>query len=233
MDRQVIVCDIEPARKMLAAIDAVAGRTILEAGSAGVRNAAVKHFRSRNSEPAKSEGFPRFGEAYPKSNFWSNVAKSVGEVVINSTNDTAYITIDSPALAHKADTNPPVIKPKGGRRYLAIPANARAAGFAGMPRDFLGGSMRFGFAETPDGDMMPALLATRDHLKTFKKGKKAGQRAMATLDKQQTSGHGDVQYWLVRKVQTRHDPNAMPSNESLTTAATRAANTALNQLSKG
>lgn len=231
MAGQGIECDIVPAKKLLGKIDAVTIRVALDAAGAGVRNAAIKHFRTRNSEPANSDGFPRFGESYPKSNFWANVAKAVSEVVVSGS--TAIIAIDSPALAHKADTNPPVIKPKGGRRYLAIPANARAAAYAGMPRDFLGGSMRFGFAVTPDGIMMPALLATRDHLKTFKKGKKAGQRAMATLDKQQTSGHGDVQYWLVRKVQTRHDPNALPSNESLTTAATRAAQTALNQLSKG
>lgn len=231
MAGQVIECDIEPARKLLGKIDAVTIRDALYAAGAGVRNATIKHLRSRNSEPSKSDGFPRFGEACPKSNFWANVAKTVSEVVVAG--DTAIISIDSPALAHKASTNPPLIKPKGGRRYLAIPANARSAAFPGMPRDFLGGSMRFGFAETPDGIMMPALLATRDHLKTFKKGKKAGQRAMATLDKQQTSGHGDVQYWLVRKVQTRHDPNALPSNESLTTAATRAAQTAINQLSKG
>lgn len=231
MDRQVIECDIEPAKKLLGKLDATAVYIALDAAGAGVRNACIKHFRSRNAEPAKSEGFPRFGEAYPKSNFWGNVAKSVSEVVISG--GTATIAIDSPALAHKADTNPPVIKPKGGRRYLAIPANARSAAYPGMPRDFLGGSMRFGFAETPDGRTMPALLATRDHLKTFKKGKKAGQRAMATLDKQQTSGHGDVQYWLVRKVQTRHDPNALPSDELLTAAATRAAESALRQLSKG
>lgn len=231
MAGQVIECNIEPAKKMLGKIDAGAVQTILQAAAAGVRNASIKHFRTRNSEPSKSEGFPRFGESYPKSNFWSGVAKSVGEVTVQG--DTATVSISSPALAHKADTNPPVIKPKGGRKYLAIPANARAAAHAGMPRDFLGGSMRFGFAQTPDGATLPALLATRDHLKTVKRGKKAGQRLATAIDAQQTSGHGDVQYWLVRKVQTKHDPNALPSDESLTTAATRAAQTALNQLSKG
>jgi hypothetical protein len=102
-----------------------------------------------------------------------------------------------------------------------------------MPRDFLGGDLRFGFAETPEGRVMPALLATRDHMRTIKKGKRAGQRLATAIEAQQTTGHGDVQYWLVRKVQTKHDPNALPSDESLTNAATRAAQTALNQLSKG
>lgn len=225
-----IECDIEPARKLLGKLDATVLPTVLQAAGAGVRNASIKHFRTRNSEPSRSDGFPRFGESYPKSNFWSGVAKSVGEVTVQG--DTATISIASPALAHKADPNPPVIKPKGGRRYLAIPANARAAGFPGMPRDFLGGDMRFGFAQTPDGRTLPALLATRDHLRTVKKGKKAGQRVMAA-GRSATTGVSTVQYWLVRKVQTRHDPNALPEDAALTNAATCAAQTALNQLSKG
>jgi hypothetical protein len=216
---------------MLAQLDSKAVITIQEAAAQGVRNSAIKHFRTRNSEPANSEGFPRFGQSYPKSNFWSGVAKTVGPV--STMGFFSIISINSPALAHKADTNPSPITPKGGRKFLAIPANARAAGFAGMPRDFLGGDLRFGFAETPEGRIMPALLATRDHMRTIKKGKRAGQRLATAIEAQQTTGHGDVQYWLVRKVQTRHDPNALPSDESLTNAATRAAQTALNQLSKG
>jgi hypothetical protein len=231
MDGQTIECDIEPARKLLGQLNAQAIGTILQAAAQGVRNAAIKHFRSRNSEPANSEGFPRFGESWPKSNFWSGVAKSVGVVTVQG--DTATVPISSPALAHKADHNPSPITPKGGRKFLAIPANARAAGFPGMPRDFLGGDLRFGFAQTPEGRTMPALLATRDHMKTLKKGKNAGQRLATAIEAQQTTGHGDVQYWLVRKVQTKHDPEALPADGALTTAATRAAQSALNQLSKG
>lgn len=223
-----IECNIAPAIKTVRNLSAAAMQTVLQAACAGVRVATIKHFRTRNSEPANSAGFPRFGESYPKSNFWSKVANSVGEA--NIYGDTATIAIDSPALAHKADTNPPPITPKGGRRYLAIPANSRAAANPGMPRDFLGGSMRFGFGQTPDGHMMPALLATRDHMRTIKRGKKAGQRAVTNIDAQQTSGHGDVQYWLVRKVQTKHDPNAIPSNDLLTSAALRAADSALRQM---
>lgn len=230
MAGQIIECNIDTARQLLGKINAESVKTVLQAAGAGVRNAAIKHFRGRNSEPAKSDGFPRFGESWPKSNFWSGVAKSVGEVTVQG--DTATVAISSPALAHKADPNPPVIKPKGGRKFLAIPANARAAGFAGMPRDFLGGDLRFGFAQTPEGRMMPALLATRDHMKTVKKGKKAGQRLATAIESQQTSGHGDVQYWLVRKVQTDHDPNALPSDDLLNTAAARAAQTAINLITQ-
>jgi len=226
-----IECNIAPALKTVRSLSATAMQTVLQAATAGVRVSVIKHFRSRNSEPANSSGFPRFGESWAKSNFWSKVANSVGETSIQG--DTATIAIASPALAHKADINPPAITPKGGRKYLAIPANARAAANPGMPRDFLGGSMRFGFGQTPDGRMMPALLATRDHMRTIKRGNKAGQRVATTIDAQQTSGHGDVQYWLVRKVQTKHDPNAIPQDDVLVTAASRAASAAIRQLTKG
>lgn len=206
-DRTTIECDITPAVNLLKKVNAAALPTLLEAASAGVRSAAISHFRDRNAIPARSAGFPRFGATWPKSNFWSGVAKSVGAVSVQG--DTATIAIDSPALAHKANPNPPLITPKGGRKYLAIPANARSSAFPGMPRDWLGGDMHFGYAPTPDGALLPALLASRA------KG---------------TPGPGDVQYWLVRQVQTQHDPDAMPATRTLATAATRAAQTALNQL---
>jgi len=222
-----IECDISQALKAIESWTSdTSVRVVTQAAGAGVRAALIRHFRSRNSEPASSAGFPRFGQQYPKSNFWSNVAKAVGEVTVQG--DTATINIDSPALAHKADLNPSPITPKGGRRFLAIPANARAAGWQGMPKDFPV-DMRFGYAKTPEGRMMPALLATRDHLRTIKRGKNAGQRAATSIDAQQTSGHGEAQYWLVRKVQTKHDPNAIPSNEALTIAATRAGEMAARQ----
>lgn len=226
-----IECDIAPARRLLARLGPEALGACLQAAAAGVRAAAVRHFRARNSEPARSDGFPRFGESWPKSNFWSGVADSVGEVEVSG--DTATVAISSRALAHKADPNPPPIKPKGGRKFLAIPANSRAAAWEGMPRDFLDGSMRFGYATTPDGKTRPALLATRDHLRTVSRGKRAGQRIATGIDRQQTSGHGETQYWLVRKVQTRHDPRALPDARALQTAAERAARTALNLLVKG
>jgi hypothetical protein len=101
-----------------------------------------------------------------------------------------------------------------------------------MPRDFGGGKMRFGYAETPDGKTMPALLLTRS-INLYKGIDHEERKALKQKRVPMSIKKDEVQYWLVRKVQTRHDPNALPSNESLTTAATRAAQTALNQLSKG
>lgn len=230
MAGQVIEVNVEPARQLLRKLDAEAVKTVLQAAGAGVRNAAIKHFRGRNSEPASSEGFPRFGQSYPKSNFWSGVAKAVGEVTV--TGDTATIAISSPALAHKADTNPAPIKPKGGRKYLAIPANARAAGFAGMPRDFGGGKLKFGYAETPDGKTMPALLLART-INLYKGIDRDERRELKQKRVPMSIKQDQVQYWLVRKVQTRHDPNALPNDELLSSAATRAAQTALNIITRG
>lgn len=206
-----IECDISPARRLLGSLGPALLRTCLQAAAAGVRAAAIRHFRARNSEPARSDGFPRFGQSWPKSNFWSTVADSVGAVQI--TGDTATIPISSPALAHKAHPNPPPIKPKGSRKYLAIPANARAAAWAGMPRDFTAaGPLAFGYALTPEGHWRPALLARLP-------GRKHTQ--------------GAPQYWLIRSAQTSHDPRALPPASALQTAAERAARTALQLTAAG
>jgi hypothetical protein len=229
MAGQTIECDISSAQKMLGQLNAQAVGTILQAAAQGVRNAAIKHFRTRNSEPAKSEGFPRFGESWPKSNFWSGVAKKVGEVTVQG--DSATIAISSPALAHKADPNPKPITPKGGRKFLAIPANARAAAYAGMPKDFGGGKMKFGYAETPEGKMMPALLIART-TNLYKGIDREERKELRKKRVPMSIRQDEVQYWLVRKVQTKHDPEALPADDALTTAATRAAQSALNQLAR-
>jgi len=224
-----IECDISQALKSIEQFSSdTSVRFVVEAAGAGARAAMIRHFRARNSEPASSSGFPRFGEQWPKSNFWSNVAKSVAEVTVQG--DIATIAIDSPALAHKADANPRPITPKGGRRFLAIPANARAAGWQGMPKDFPV-EMRFGYAPTPEGKWMPALLAKDNHLRRVSKGKNAGALVRAA-GKSATLGVSSVQYWLVRKVQTKNDPRAIPTDATLSEAATKAADSAVRQLTR-
>lgn len=207
-------------------------RAVVEAAGEEVRQAALQHFRARQQEPEKTEGFPKFGESWGKRYFWAgsggnSVAEAVGQPVYNAGEGTVTIAIDSPALAHKADPSPPPILPKGGRRNLAIPANARAAAWAGMPRDFDpgGGGMAFGFALTPDDRWMPALIAKRNHLRAVTRGKRKGAVEKAAADKA-TQGVGAPQYWLVRSVQTRHDPRALPDHGVLESRANaRAAGT--------
>jgi hypothetical protein len=209
--------------------------TVLEAASADVRKGTMDHFSAREEEPENTAGFPKFGQSFGKRGFWSGTnGQSVREAVKAPTFDdgeqTATILIDSPKLAHKANPNPPPIVPTGGRRSLTIPANARAAAWAGMPRDFsVAGGMKFGFAKTPEGNLMPALVASQDHMRVLAKGKRNGALVSSPADKA-TTGAGAPQFWLVRSVQTRYDPKAMPDQEVLSASANARAATVLAQL---
>ena len=208
-------------------------KTVLEAGARAVTVEARAHFGRRESEPRDNSGFPRFGQSYPRSGFWKgkrgkSVAEQIQAPVIDVEGGTAEVAIDSPALAHKADPNPPPIRPKGGRKYLAIPANPLAAAFEGMPRDFkIQGGMKFGFSYTPEGMMMPALVANDNYFRRASRGRKAGQMQLVDPLKrgspQATEGGGKPLFWLVSKVQTRHDPEALPEQGALEGAAFEAA----------
>ena len=196
--------------KALASPDTL--HTVLEAVGEEVRTAAIDHFRAREEEPENTSGFPKFGQSFGKRGFWAgthdaSVAEAVQAPVFLPGDNSVLIDIDSPKLAHKADPNPPPIVPTGGRKYLAIPANARAAAWQGMPRD-LDGNMKLAYAPTPDGHKLPALV----------------------LKQSGTSGTGTPQYWLVRSVQTRTDPRAMPDPAILTTRANARAATTLDLL---
>ena len=213
--------DLSPFEAALGRLAADAPALLLAAAARGARKACIDHFRKLEGEPAETQGFPRFGASWPGRHFWAGVARAVGSPDIQD--GTATVSVDSAAWAHKAAENPPPILPKGGKRFLAIPANERSAAWDAMPKDFLGGDMRFGYARTPDGKMMPALLAARDHLRTIRKGKNAGKRVYTGDESRQESGHGDVQYWLVRKARTKSDPRARPPEEALRDAAESAA----------
>lgn len=222
------------AAEALAAAGAAASpelaAAVVEAAGEGVRAATIRHFREREKEPRKSEGFPAFGQEYPKRHFWAGTrGNSVAEAVGKGERKGGELTIsiNSPALAHKANPNPPEIRPKGGRRYLAIPANARAAGFDGPARDFMPGNLAFGFARTPDGRWLPALVAKGHYLRRVSKGARAGQLAVAKASQRATEGAGDAQFWLVRKVRTPHDPKALPDEGALAEEAAAAAEAAL------
>ena len=196
-------------------------RKILAAAGYEARVATIEHFRAREQEPENTAGFPKYGQSFGKRGFWAgtkgnSVAEAVGPVVVVDDN-TMAIPIDSPKLAHKADPNPPPIVPQGGRKFLAIPANARAAAWDAMPRDLdVSGGMTFCYSLTPEGRWAPSLAAREHHLRTVKRGQHKGATA---TDGKSTRGQGDVQYWLVRSVQTKHDPRAMPDAAVLTERA--------------
>ena len=182
-----------------------ARKTLIEAANAGLANALRRHFAMREREAPKSSGFPWFGQTYPKRHFWygtrgDSVADRIRVTLSSPARLAGRVSINSPALAHKLAANPPEIRPKGGRRYLAIPANPTAAAWAGRPRDFPGG-LRFAFSKTPDGNALPSLVAA-----------------------------GGGAYWLVHKARTRRDPNAMPSHGDQSRAATSAVSAAVRQI---
>ena len=195
-----IKIDAEKVLKDLEKIPGDLRKVVLEASAEGVRESLDKHFMARQSEPRK-DGFPMQG-------FWVGTkGKSVRESIQPTvfTENDATITIKHAPLAHKVNLNPPQIRPGVGKKYLTIPAIAQAAGksAANFP------SLIFGFAQK---DGSPS-----------EKGKQAVPVLMDRNSKQ-------VFYWLARKVQTPHDPRALPSDTELQDAAKSAAEEAIDAL---
>ena len=186
LDEKTLEKSVKATRKSFSLTENPALRkTLIEAGIEGIVNALRQHFKAREAEPENRFGFPKFGQSYPKRYFWyGNRGLSVAEqirVSFTSPNSlTGQVSIKSPALAHKVARNPPLIIPKGGRKYLTIPASPAAAAWVGSARDFPG-------------------------------------------NKDKSVRH----WWFVRRVQTAHDPRALPTNQELQAAASKAIKSAL------
>ena len=205
-------------------------KTLIEAGNEGIINALRRHFSQREKEAPKSTGFPWFGQRYPKRYFWrgtrgNSVAEKIRITLSSPARLEGQVSIDSPALKHKLSTNPPPIKPKGGKRYLALPANPIAAQWDGMPRDFPGG-LRFAFSKTPDGHWLPSLIAAQNYKH---KAKKSG-RETKKFDGTGNAGENEVVFWLVHKVKTRRDLAAMPHQRVMVKASEDAIRTAVRRI---
>ena len=207
-----------------------AKKTMIEAGSQGVINALKRHFASREKEPPKSTGFPWFGQHYPKRYFWrgtrgNSVAEKIKVTHSSPSRLEGQVTIESPPLKHKLMENPPPIKAKKSGGYLAIPANAIAAQWDGMPRDFPGG-LRFAFSRTADGHWLPSLIAAQNYKH---KAKKSGAEKKR-FDGTGNAGENDVVFWLVHKVKTRRDLAAMPHQRVMVKASEDAIKTAVQRI---
>ena len=207
-----------------------AKKTMIEAGNQGVINALRRHFAQREKEAPKSTGFPWFGQHYPKRYFWrgtrgNSVAEKIRVTLSSPSRLEGQVSIDSPALKHKLSTNPPPIKPKGGKRYLALPANPIAAQWDGMPRDFPGG-LRFAFSKTPDGHWLPSLIAARNYKHKAKKSGRETKKFYGTGN----AGENEVVFWLVHKVKTRRDLAAMPHQRVMVKASEDAIQTAVRRI---
>lgn len=234
-DLQSFEASHKEVKKVYQKLDETTSRkTLIEAGNEGLLNALLKHFAMREKEPRKSSGFPCFGQQYPKRYFWRgtrglSVSEKTRITLSSPSRMEGQVSINSPALAHKLSANPPEIKPKGGRRYLAIPASPIAAAWDGMPRDFPGG-LRFAFSLTPEGHWLPSLIAAANYKKRLKDGSEKKGFNKEGLTRGANAGANDVAFWLVHKVKTRHDPNAMPSANTQHDAATAAVKTAVRKL---
>lgn len=207
-----------------------AKKTMIEAGNQGVINALRRHFAMREKAMPKSTGFPWFGQHYPKKYFWRGTrGNSIAEKIKITQSSPALlqgqVTIDSPALKHRVMENPQPIKPRAGKRYLAIPANSIAAQWDGMPRDFPGG-LRFAFSRTQDGHWLPSLIAAQNYKH---KAKKSG-RETKKFDGTGNAGENEVVYWLVHKVKARRDLSALPHQRALVKASEDAIRTAVRRI---
>lgn len=216
--------DVSKAEELLGKVASDETRkAVLEAAGASMRVDLTRHFRDREHEAADNSAWPKLGQAFPKRYFWSgtrgnSVAEKIGEPRVEGAE--VAIGIDSAALAHKLAKNPPPIRPGAGRKYLAVPANARAAGWDGRPADFRGaGEMTFAFGRTASGGWAPALVAKTHYQRRIAKGARKGQLAVARAGQAATHGAGEVQYWLIREAKTRHDPKALPPEEALAESA--------------
>ena len=198
-------------------------KTVIEAADSALVASLRRHFADREKEP-HVVGWWNRGLAYPKRYFWrgtsgTSVAEKIRTTLVSPQRLEAQVSIDSPALKHKLANNPPPIRPKGGRKFLAIPASQQAAQWTGTARDFPY-KLRFERWRRPDGSWISALIARQNFLT------KSGKAKLR-------QGQGQVVYWLVHQVRTRHDPNALPSNPVMTSAVNAAVANAIRHITRG
>lgn len=199
--------------------------TATEAAQAGIEAALRDHFRALQQRPRR-DGLAPVG-------FWDgNRGNSVAEQIHLSpvTADAqAEIAIASPPLAHKLSGG--TIKASDyGHTYLTIPATDEAAQAPQGARSF---QARIAWVEHPDGGIRPALVAAANYLKrTRTRSGRTRQRHVHT-PAAANAGAGDVLFWLVKQVTHHPQPDAMPEQATLDTAAYEAAQDAIDDLIAG
>ena len=204
-------------------------RTLIEAANEGLASALRRHFAAREREP-HVVGWWNNGATYPKRYFWrgtrgTSVAEHIRTTLVSPQRLEAQVSIDSPALKHKLAQNPQPIRPTGGRKYLAIPASPQAAQWTGTARDFPY-KLRFERWRRPNGSWISALIARQNFLTKSGRWNKSGKAKLR-------QGQGQVVYWLVHQVRTRHDPNALPSNSTMSSAVNAAVSNAIRHITRG
>ena len=132
------------------------------------------HFRKREMTTPNKMGWPR-------QHFWARIAKATAYDASKTTADQAVVAISDPALAAKIDGA--TIRPKAGRRMLAIPMRAEAYGIM------------------PSSGQIPGLFLLG--------GKNGGALYLGKRDGGKFNNLA-LYYRLVPKVVVTADPNALP-----------------------
>lgn len=195
--------DVNAETKALLA--SVRGDGGIKAASRGVANETRSFYSGLEASRPNKQGFPR-------QHFWAAVRRSVNNPVIQSPKE-ATVSITHVALRQRIQGG--TIRPKGGKKYLTIPATSEAYGK--RAREF--SNLRFGFAENRFGNLAPALVENSGQRVAFGRRRKDGTSKV-------TPGAeigGKAFFWLVRQVYQPADPAAMPTNAQLNIAAVRGA----------
>ena len=84
------------------------------------------------------------------------------------------------------------------------------------------------------GGRRKALVFVENAFRIVAKGKRAGQRVLATGNTRATAGAGEVLFWLVPRVVIQQDRGVLPTEDQLLDAAAAAGNDyLLAQLDRG
>ncbi len=169
-------------------------KAMLEASARAMSNTLIRHFRAKNRTP-NAKGFAR-------SNFWSQAADSV---TTRTEPDSAIAEVRKEGVRLRLLGG--TVRPRNGRKALAIPADPSVAGM--WPSEHSG---KKGGVET--------FLA-------WSESKDAGfiaERGSKTLR---------VLWWLKRETRHKPDPTVLPDREAMATAVQRACRAVLREMTGG
>jgi len=171
-------------------------KAMREAAARAMSVALIRHFREKNRTP-NAKGFKR-------SNYWSQAAESVTSRVEGDA-AVAEVRKEGVRLRLLGGT----VRPKAGKRALAIPADPSVAGI--WPSEYGG---------------------KRGGVKTFllwRKGENRGFIGTAVKGQKEPK----VLWWLVSKTQHKPDPTALPEMSAMVAAVERACRGVLRTLGGG
>lgn len=165
-------------------------RALMAAAGKRVEKELRSHFLKKNQEGNK--------RGWPRSNFWTKRIRQATSFT-GADDTSATVTIASPEFYHKL---------KGGRisakrgKFLAIPLSARAKA-AGSPRE--GGWRGNALTLTPTADGTKFVLRESLASRITRKGRG------------QITG-GEAHYLLVKSVNQKADPTALPPDHAIQSA---------------